>query len=50
LFVDELFNLKQIGSGEILPKDIKNYDIKNNQINEKFLPTVFLQPQSILPL
>lgn len=36
IFIDEFFDLK-IGTGQVIPQDPKNYDMKNNHANEKFL-------------
>lgn len=49
LFVDELFHLKQ-GTGEVIPQNLKTYDMMNNIANEKFLKTAFKMPLTILPL
>jgi len=41
LFVDEMFGLNKLGSGQILPPNPQHYDIRQNNANEKFLSTVF---------
>lgn len=49
LWVDEIIPLTQ-GTGEVIPQKLTQYDPRNNLNNEKFLPTVFKVPLSILPL
>ena len=38
-FIDEFFDASN--GREILPKDFKQYDLKNNAYNEKFLTDLF---------
>ncbi len=47
LFIDEFFDTK---SKDLLPKEIKTYDIKNHAHNEIFLNELFKKPESILPI
>ena len=48
IFIDEFFDPL---AKEILPKDgLKSYDIKNHPYNEKFLQSLFLKGESILPI
>ena len=48
VFVDEFFSLEP--AGEILPKEIKHYDLKANMANEQLLQQTFAVPASILPI
>ena len=47
MFIDEFFDPTQ---KEILPKDTKSYDIKNHPYNEKFLQSLFLRGETVLPI
>lgn len=40
LFVDEFFD-PMLGNGEVIKKDWKHYDVRENMSNEAFLTTTF---------
>ena len=48
LFVDEFFGLEP--PGQILPEELKHYDIKNMAKNDDLLRDLFQVPATILPL
>jgi len=48
LFIDEFFDPAK--SKEVLPKDLKSYDLKHNAYNERFLTDLFTKPEAILPI
>lgn len=48
LLSDEFFNLEP--AGELLPKNFKQYDLKQNAANEQLLKTTIKSSQSILPI
>jgi hypothetical protein len=47
VFVDEFFDPT---ARDILPKDIKSYDMKNHQYNEKFLASLITRAETTLPI
>jgi len=49
LFVDEFFD-PTLGNGEVIKKDWKHYDVRDNMANEAFLGQTFRQPPSALPI
>jgi len=48
-FVDEFFELKN-GTGQVIPKDTLQYDLKLNHANEQFLKGLIKMPPTILPV
>lgn len=48
LFVDEFFSLEP--PGQILPEELKYYNLNDMEKNEMFLNDLFQVPASILPL
>lgn len=48
LFSDEFFNLEP--AGELLPKEFKHYDLRQNAANEQLLTTAIKSSQTILPI
>jgi hypothetical protein len=48
LFIDEFFDPNN--KKDIIPKDFKQYELKHNAYNEKFLINTFKRGESILPI
>ena len=48
LFTDEFFNLEP--PGELLPQNFKQYDLKQNALNEQLLSVAIRNSQTILPI
>lgn len=47
VFVDEFFDPS---ARDILPKDLKSYEMKNHQYNEKFLASLITRAETTLPI
>jgi len=50
LFFDEFFDISENREQFLLPENLKTYDLKNNDANEKFLGSSFVMSPSILPI